>query len=111
MPADARQVLSVMGLPAHKTMYGRDEPDFRALRERIEVEWVPGMKALLGLSTSALPAIWDADFLLGPPASTGEDTYALCEINASCILPFPDGAPRDIARTVLASLHTPEPTM
>jgi uncharacterized protein DUF6815 len=110
-PADAAgQVFSVMGLPPHKTMYDRDEPDFQELRARVEDEWVPGMKALLGLSTAALPAIWDADFLLGPMDSTGEDTYVLCEINASCVLPFPDGAPREIARTVLASLHSPEPT-
>ena len=41
--------------------------------------------------------ISDADFLLGPPVEDGTDTYVLCEINCSCVTPFPPEAPDHIA--------------
>lgn len=31
------------------------------------------------------PLIWTADFILGPKSESGEDTYILGEINASCV--------------------------
>jgi len=30
----------------------------------------------------------------------GDDTYVLCEINVSSVLPIPDEAPEEIARSV-----------
>ena len=45
-----------------------------------------------------LPIIWDADFLYGPRSAAGEDTYVLCEINVSSVMPIPDQAPAEIAR-------------
>lgn len=35
------------------------------------------------------PLLWDADFFFGDPP--GAD-YVLCEINTSCVSPFPESA-------------------
>jgi uncharacterized protein DUF6815 len=95
----------VFGLPAQKTMFGPHEPTLRALRERVESEWVPGMQKLVDVDTASLPALWDADFLLGAVTASGEDTYVLCEINASSVLPFPPEALPALARATLAALR------
>jgi hypothetical protein len=47
------------------------------------------MRAILGLEVGALPVLWDAVFLFGPKTAQGEDSYMLCEINASSVTPFP----------------------
>ena len=53
------------------------------------------------MSRSAdLPILWDADFLYGPRDNRGEDTYMLCEINVSSVIPFPDAAPAKVATAV-----------
>lgn len=90
--------------PGPRIMYGPDEPEFQALRNSMEREWIPGMMELLDLSRDALPAIWDADFLFGPKTQNGEDTYVLCEINVSAVFPIPDQAPAIIAKAVRAAL-------
>ena len=46
----------------------------------------------LNIDTGPLPVLWDANFLYGPKDASGEDTYVLCEINASSVAPFPDEA-------------------
>jgi hypothetical protein len=95
----------VMGLPSPKTMFSPDEPRYQALRHKVESEWVPGMQRLVGVETSRLPVLWDADFLLGPRTPAGEDTYVLCEINASCITPFPPEAPEALSRAAVERLE------
>ena len=46
--------------------------------------------------------------LLGPKTPDGNDTYVLCEINASCVTPFPPEAPAKIASVALQRIarHT-----
>lgn len=90
----------VLGLPSAKTMYDADVPEFRRLRERIESEWVPGLCRLVGVDDVELPVLWDADFLYGPRTEAGDDTYMLCEINVSSVIPFPDAAPTKVAGAV-----------
>ena len=63
------------------------------------------MLGRLDLAPAGLPAIWDADFLLGPPDAAGLDTYVLCEINVSSVLPFPDIAADSIARTAASCME------
>lgn len=90
----------VMGLPSPKSMFPADAPDLARLRSLVEDDWVPAMQARLGLRTEDLPVLWDADFLLGPPLASGEDSYVLCEINCSCVTPFPPATPTRIAAAV-----------
>ncbi len=55
-------------------------------------------------ATGSLPVLWDADFLYGPKDASGEDTYVLCEINASSVSPFPDEALEPLADAVVSQL-------
>lgn len=94
----------IFGLPSAKTMYSPEEPPFQALRRQVETEWVPEMQQRVGVDSRALPLLWDADFLFGPRLADGQDTYVLCEINASCITPFPEGAPPAVAAALTRQL-------
>jgi hypothetical protein len=96
----------IFGLPAAKTMFGPDEPAFRSLRAMLESEWVPAMQSLVDVDEASLPALWDADFLFGPKDASGADTYVLCEINVSAVLPFPPGAPPKLAQAVLSAVRS-----
>jgi len=92
------------GEPGPRIMSGADDPSLQALRARMEREWVPAMMRELAIEPADLPVIWDADFLYGPKTADGEDTYVLCEINVSAVLPIPDQAPAAIARCVAGRL-------
>ena len=76
-------------------------PKFQSLKQRLESEWLPEMQRLLDIAAADLPVLWDADFLLGPKAASGEDGYVLCEINVSSVSPFPDSAAPLLARAAL----------
>lgn len=84
---------------------GPDDPRFQRLRSLMETEWTPQMARLLDIESRDLPVIWDADFLLGPRAANGDDTYVLCEINVSSVFPIPAEAPTEIARTLVDRLQ------
>ncbi|MBI2505102.1 MAG: Cj0069 family protein [Candidatus Latescibacteria bacterium] len=90
-PGDAPQ-------PGPRLYYPATKPEFQLLKTKMEEEWLPAMQQVLDIDTTALPVIWDADFLYGPKAATGEDTYVLCEINVSSVYPFPDEALEPLAR-------------
>ena len=95
---------NILGLPAKKTMYGAAEPRFASLRTRMESDWIPAMQRLVDVDRDALPLLWDADFLYGPKAQGGADTYVLCEINVSSVSPFPEQAVGKLAQSVAARL-------
>jgi hypothetical protein len=82
------------------------DPRFQRLRRLMEDEWTPQLISLLDIPRHELPAIWDADFMLGPRNSAGDDTYVLGEINVSSVFPFPETAPRAIARWTLTCLSS-----
>ena len=84
--------------PGPRIMQSATAREFQALRQKMEGEWVPQMMQLLGITRDGLPIIWDADFLYGPRTAAGEDTYVLCEINVSSVMPIPEQAPAAIAR-------------
>jgi hypothetical protein len=87
--------------PGPRIMHGPDAAPFRALRAKMEQEWVPQMMEVLSVDRGQLPIIWDADFLYGPRTPSGDDTYVLCEINVSSCFAIPDEAPAAIARLAL----------
>ncbi len=92
------------GEPGPRIMSGADYPPLQALRAKMEDDWVPAMIGRLRIDPIDLPAVWDADFLYGPKTPTGEDSYVLCEINVSGVMPIPDEAPAEIARCVARRL-------
>jgi hypothetical protein len=91
--------------PAGKVFEVASTPTYAALRERLETAWIREMQSILDLDTNALPVIWDADFLYGPRDAEGEDTFVLCEINASSTFAFPEFAMPAVA---LATLYQVE---
>jgi hypothetical protein len=94
--------------PGPRIMHPASAPPFQALRLKMETEWVPQMMQQLGIRREELPIIWDADFLYGPRTDAGEDTYVLCEINVSSVMPIPDQAPVEIARLAMERLTASE---
>ncbi len=92
--------------PGPRIMHGADAKPFQALRAKMEAEWTPQMMELLGIAAASLPIIWDADFLYGLCAASGEDSYVLCEINVSSVFAIPDQAPAAIARLALTRLRS-----
>lgn len=90
--------------PAGKHFELPDVARFHHLRELVEAKWVPEMMRLLGLERDRLPVIWDADFLYGPKTAAGEDSYVLCEINASSTFAFPEHAMPGVAMAALARI-------
>jgi hypothetical protein len=97
--------------PGPRIMHDKSAPQFQRLRALMEGEWIAAMAALLDTDRSALPVIWDADFLYGPQTAAGEDTYVLCEINVSSVFPIPDRAPDEIAGIVDARLTACDETV
>jgi len=91
--------------PGPRIMHPADAPAFQQLRDKMEAEWVPAMQMLLDIPTASLPALWDADFLYGPKAPDGRDTYVLCEINVSSVAPYPDSAAPKVAEAALAGVR------
>jgi hypothetical protein len=78
--------------PGPRLYHPSTKPEFKAIKRKLEQEWVPAVQQLLGIDTENLPVLWDCDFLLGPKGEDGEDTYVLCEINVSSVAPFPESA-------------------
>src|SRR5215212_10009701 len=64
--------------PGPRVMQPASAPAFQRLRRVMEEEWTPRMMETLDLERDALPLVWDADFLYGPPDGAGEDSYVLC---------------------------------
>ncbi|MGH7032140.1 MAG: Cj0069 family protein [Stellaceae bacterium] len=91
--------------PGPRIMHGAAAAPFQALKAQMEEEWTPQMLHVLGIETTALPIIWDADFLYGARDAAGRDSYVLCEINASSCFAIPDEAPAAIARQTLRRLR------
>ncbi|UPJ55266.1 Cj0069 family protein [Bradyrhizobium sp. 192] len=81
------------------------DPRFQRLRRLMEDEWTPQLTSLLDIARGDLPAIWDADFMLGPVQADGSDSYVLGEINVSSVHPYPAEAPAEIARWVADRLQ------
>jgi len=91
--------------PGLRLYYPPTRPDFQPLKRKIESEWIDALCRALSLDPTALPVIWDADFLYGPKDAAGVDTYVLCEINVSSVYPFPDEALAPLASETLARLQ------
>jgi hypothetical protein len=91
--------------PGPRIMHPASAEPFQALKAKMESEWTPQMMDVLGIDAASLPIIWDADFLFGPRTAAGEDSYVLCEINVSSVMPMPDQAPAEIARLARSRLR------
>lgn len=103
---EPRSAAAPFAMNSSKAMHDAGAPMFAALRAAMEGDWTPRLMRLLNLETAMLPALWDADFLRRGARKDGSD-YALCEINASCVSPFPEAAPAAIASGIRAWVGEP----
>jgi len=104
-PAPPGAPVSAAPQPGPRLYHPPAMPEFQRLKRILEEDWVPAMQRELDLATAQLPILWDCDFLLGPRDDQGEDTYVLCEINASSIAPFPESAAPYVARATLERIQ------
>lgn len=75
--------------PSRRHYYSPSCHLFQNLRPRLEREWIPALQTLTAMSPDDFPLLWDADFFFGEPPDA---EFVLCEINTSCVSPFPDSA-------------------
>ena len=94
-----REDAQAFAMNSAKTMHGAGAAAFADLRRAMETDWVPAMQRILDLETNSLPALWDADFLYRATGGKGA-RFVLCEVNVSCVSPFPEGAPAAVAEAV-----------
>jgi glutathione synthase/RimK-type ligase-like ATP-grasp enzyme len=93
------------GAPAGKVFELPTATAYSDLRMLVESTWVSELQQTLGIETHALPVIWDADFLYGPTTASGDDTYLLCEINASSTFTFPEHAMPGVAAAAVRRIR------
>src|SRR5882672_358720 len=91
--------------PGPRLYHPPTKPEFQALMQILEREWVPAAQRLLKIAADELPVLWDCDFLLGPKRIDGDDTYVLCEINVSSVAPYPDPATPDIVGATISRIE------
>jgi len=72
--------------------------DLRNIKEK---GWVAQLQEITGIENEMLPVIWDADFFINRiNAKNTNEKYSLCEINVSCVSPFPESSIPYIAEEV-----------
>ena len=79
--------------PGKRFYFSEDCGLFRDLREIMENKWVPELQQITGTKNEMMPVIWDADFFINTVnTEKTSEKYTLCEINVSCVSPFPESA-------------------
>jgi hypothetical protein len=80
-------------LPGKRYYYTENCGLFADLKGMMENKWVPELQNKLSVDKNRMPVIWDADFFINKPDSMhAAGKYTLCEINVSCVSPFPPSA-------------------
>jgi hypothetical protein len=103
-PAEAGAAPDSAPSPTRRLYHPPTLPEFQRLKHLVESDWIPAVQEILGIKTTDLPMLWDCDFMFGQADSQGNDTYVLCEINVSCVSPFPDSAAAPLAKAVIEKL-------
>ena len=110
-PAAAGRPGLARAQPGPRIMHPPDAPPVPGAADEDGERMDAGDDARAGHRPRSLPVLWDADFLYGPRTASGDDTYVLCEINVSSVIPFPatgtgrsgeaDAAPAGAIRAVI----------
>jgi len=88
-------------VPGRRYYYTEHCALFADLRELMENQWIDTLAGKFGLTREKLPVIWDADFFIEEVFTSAPRRYTLCEINVSCVSPFPESAiPYIVAETL-----------
>jgi hypothetical protein len=77
--------------PGKRYYFSEDCGLFQDLRDIMENKWVPELQQITGTNNEMMPVIWDADFFINSiNTEKTNEKYTLCEINVSCVSPFPE---------------------
>lgn len=87
--------------PGQRFYFSEDCGLFQDLRDIMEKKWVSQLQKIASIKNEELPVIWDADFFINKVNTNNtSEKYSLCEINVSCVSPFPESAVPYIAEEV-----------
>lgn len=87
--------------PSQRFYFSEDCGMFSDLRNVMEKSWVSQLQEITGIKNEMLPVIWDADFFINEiNTENTNEKYSLCEINVSCVSPFPESSIPYIAEEV-----------
>jgi hypothetical protein len=77
--------------PGKRYYFSEDCGLFQDLRKIMENKWVPQLQQITETKNEMMPVIWDADFFINHiNTEKTSEKYTLCEINVSCVSPFPE---------------------
>lgn len=83
--------------PSQRFYFSEDCGLFQDLKNIMESKWILQLQGIAGIKNEMLPLIWDADFFINKINTINtSEKYSLCEINASCVSPFPESSIRYI---------------
>jgi hypothetical protein len=79
--------------PSQRFYFSEDCELFSDLKNIMEKSWVAQLREITGIENEMLPVIWDADFFINKiNTENTREKYTLCEINVSCVSPFPESS-------------------
>jgi hypothetical protein len=93
--------------PSQRFYFSEDCGLFMDLKNIMENSWVSRLQEITGIKPEMLPVIWDADFFINKiNTENTSEKYSLCEINVSCVSPFPESSIPHIAEEVKKRIMT-----
>lgn len=92
--------------PGKRYYYTENCGLFSDLKAIMENKWVPELQKMLAIRNEMMPVIWDADFFINTINGPAAGKYTLCEINVSCVSPFPPSAVKFIVAEVERRIET-----
>jgi hypothetical protein len=90
--------------PGPRLYHGPDRPEFQALKQALESQWVELLRQRVGVARERLPLLWDMDFMFGERAAGQAERCVLCEINVSSVSPFPASSIEPLVHATKARL-------
>jgi len=78
---------------------------FQDLRKIMETKWIPQLQEIHSIFDESMPLLWDIDLFINDVNTTHtEEKYTLCEINVSCVSPFPPSCVNHIVHELKTKL-------
>jgi len=82
---------------------------FQDLRKIMESKWIPQLQEIHSISDDMMPLLWDIDlFINDVNGPCPEKKYSICEINVSCVSPFPPSCVQYMVNEIKAKFQNTE---
>jgi hypothetical protein len=87
------KINAVFKKPSPRFYFSEDCGLFSDLKQIMEGQWISRIQQIAEVGNDRLPVIWDADFFINKiNTEKTNEKYSLCEINVSCVSPFPESS-------------------